>query len=112
MRKFVLSMAAVVVLAAPAAAQADRGKLTVGEARSATRASVTIQVDALQQFPGLTVTATRVSGRVERVGRHALIVRVAFALRWDGGPDFVCMNQVHVTKRGQSVRAQPGNLDC
>jgi hypothetical protein len=113
MRKFALSIAAVLMLAAPAAAQAgDRDKLTAGEARSATRAWVTIQVEALQQFPGLTVTSTRVTGRVDRIGRRRMIVPVAFTLRWDGGPTFVCLNRVYVTEQGRSIRAHPGMFDC
>jgi|SRR5215208_5629891 len=113
MRKFALSIAAVVVLAAPAAAQAGhRGALTSHEARSAARASVAIQVDALEHFHGLTVAATRVSAHVDRAGRSGMSVPVAFALRWDDGPGFVCLNRVYVTKRGSSVEAQAGNFDC
>jgi hypothetical protein len=113
MRKFALSMAAVVLLAAPAAAQADeRGKLTAREARSAARAWVTVQVEALEQFQGLSVAATRVSAHVDRVGPRRILVPVAFGVHWDDGRDFVCLNNVHVTKRGRSVHAQPGSFDC
>ena len=113
MRTLALCVAAVVMLAAPVAAQAgDRGKLTTGEARSAIRAYVNDQVDALEQFSGLSVASAHVSGRVERVGPRAMIVPAAFALGWDGGPSFVCLDRVHVTERGQSIRAHPSNFDC
>jgi hypothetical protein len=112
-RKFALSIAAVLVLAAPAAAEArDGGMLTNREVRSAVRAYVTTQVEALQQFRGLTVTASRVSAPVDRVGPRRVTVPVAFALRWDDGRSFVCLNRVHVSKHGRSIRSQPGNFDC
>jgi len=41
-----------------------------------------------------------------------MIVPAAFALGWDGGPSFVCLDRVHVTERGQSIRAHPSNFDC
>ena len=137
MRKFALSIAAVVVLAAPQAAEARGGGiLTSREARSVARSYVTAQVEglrpglvldgplprralttpalveALRQFRGLTVVATRVSARVDRVGPARLTVPVAFALRWDDGPGFVCLNRVYVSKHGRSIQAQPGNFDC
>ena len=113
MRKFALSIAAVLILAAPAAARArDRVSLTPYDARSAALGYVTTQVAALEQFHGLTVTATRVSAHVDRIGSRSMIVAVAFALRWDDGRSFVCLDRVYVTKRGPSVRAQPGNFDC
>ena len=113
MRKFALSMAAVLMLAAPAAAEAgDHGKLTNGEARAATRAWMTTQVEALQQFGGLSVASTRLGGRVERAGRRAMIVPVTFTFRWDGGPSFDCLNRVYVTERGRSVSAHPSSFDC
>jgi hypothetical protein len=113
MRKFTLSVAAVVMLAAPATAHAgDRAKLTGGEARATTRAYVSIQVEALQRFPGLNVTSARISGRVDRLGPRGMIVPVAFTLRWDGGADFVCQNRIYVTEQGRSIRAHPGNFNC
>ena len=113
MRKLVLSIAAVLMLAAPAVASAgDPATLTTREARSAAHAYVATQADALEQFAGLKVVATRVGAQVDRVGPRRVIVPVALGLRWDDGRSFVCMNRVHVTKRGRSIRAQGGNFDC
>ena len=113
MRNFALTIAAVVMLAAPAASQADdRGKLTTGEARSAARAYVTTQVESLEQFNGLTVAAARVGGPVDRIGHRTVLVPTTFALHWDDGRVFLCSNGVWITKRGQSIHTQPGNFNC
>jgi hypothetical protein len=113
MRKFVLSITAVLMLVAPAAAGAsDPGTLTTREARSAARAYVATQTEALEQFHGLKVVATRVGEEIDRVGPRRMIVHVALGLHWDDGRNFVCMNRVRVTKRGRSIRARGGNFDC
>lgn len=112
MRKLVLSIAAITVFATTPAQAGDDGKLTVGEARSAARAYLKVQVEALAPLEDLSVSSARISGRPDRVGRHTMIVPVAFALNWDRGPSFVCRNRVWVTERGASVRARPGHLDC
>ena len=112
MRKFMLSIGVVLVLAAPAAVQAgERSALATSEARAAAQVYVNRQAELLQRLPGLTVAGT-VKAQVHRVGARRIVVPVAFALHWDDGRNFVCLTDVHVTRRGPSTQARPDSFDC
>ena len=112
MRKFMLCLGAVLVLAVPTAVQAgERSALSSREARTAARIAVTNQAERLQQLPGLTVAGT-VSTQVDRIARRRVVVPVAFALHWADGRNFVCLTDVHVTRRGPSVHVRMDSFDC